>query len=160
MHCTNSLQEGYRHDAGKLEAGDAMSINFDKALGIHEQALLLRARRNEVLAVNIANADTPNFKARDLDFRAALAAAGSGEGDLAMARTQGAHVNAGGSRGVSPLEAQLKYRLPNQPTLDGNTVESHIEQTAFAENALDYQASLQFLGGKFATLKSAITGGR
>lgn len=136
-----------------------MGINFDKALGIHEQALLLRARRNEVLAVNIANADTPNFKARDVDFRAALAAAGTGD-SLAMTQTRGAHLNAEGNRGVSPLEAQLKYRLPNQPTLDGNTVETHIEQTAFAENALEYQASLQFLGGKFASLKSAITGGR
>lgn len=137
-----------------------MGINFDKALGIHEQALLLRARRNEVLAVNIANADTPNFKARDVDFRAALAAAGSNGSSLTMAQTQGAHINAEGNRGVSPLEAQLKYRLPNQPTLDGNTVETHIEQAAFAENALEYQASLQFLGGKFASLKSAITGGR
>ncbi len=137
-----------------------MSINFDKALGIHEQALTLRARRNEVLAVNIANADTPNFKARDIDFRAALSAASGQPQGLALARTEHAHLDLSGNSSMSPLEAQLKYRLPNQPTLDGNTVEEHVEQTAFAENALDYQASLQFLGGKLATLKSAITGGR
>lgn len=139
-----------------------MAINFDKALGIHEQALMLRARRNEVLAVNIANADTPNFKARDIDFRAALATAAGGQGSdgsLALERTRGGHIDPAGA-GMSPLEAQLKYRTPNQPTLDGNTVESHVEQVAFAENALRYQASLQFLGGKFNTLKSAITGGR
>jgi len=137
-----------------------MSISFDKALGIHEQALSLRAQRNEVLATNIANADTPNFKARDIDFRAALATAAGQPQTLQMAHTADAARDLGGTATVSPLEAQLKYRLPNQPTLDGNTVEAHIEQTAFAENALNYQASLQFLGGKFATLKSAITGGR
>lgn len=138
-----------------------MTINFDKALGIHEQALMLRAQRNEVLAVNIANADTPNFKARDIDFRAALSAAGeSSSGSLQMARTETGHIAQDSRDALSPLAAQLKYRLPNQPTLDGNTVEEHVEQTAFAENALQYQASLQFLGGKLATLKSAITGGR
>ncbi len=138
-----------------------MAINFDKALGIHEQALMLRAQRNEVLAVNIANADTPNFKARDIDFRAALSQAGSSAGgQLAMSRTETGHLAQNSGDALSPLAAQLKYRLPNQPTLDGNTVEAHVEQTAFAENALQYQASLQFLGGKFASLKSAITGGR
>lgn len=138
-----------------------MSMNFDKALGIHEQALQLRAQRNQVLAVNIANADTPNFKARDLDFRAALSAAVGQPQSLPLAHTAHAGLDQGATAAtVSPLEAQLKYRLPNQPTLDGNTVEEHVEQTAFAENALNYQASLQFLGGKFATLKAAITGGR
>lgn len=139
-----------------------MAINFDKALGIHEQALMLRAQRNEVLATNIANADTPNYKARDLDFRAALAASKSGQSGagLTLQQTSSSHLAADGSSGLSPLAAHLQYRLPHQPTLDGNTVETHVEQAAFAENALRYQASLQFLGGKFASLKSAITGGR
>ena len=137
-----------------------MSIGFDKALGVHEQALNLRARRNEILAVNIANADTPNFKARDIDFRAAMASAAGQPQSLALAHTADAGRDLGATATVSPLEAQLKYRMPNQPTLDGNTVEEHVEQTAFAENALNYQASLQFLGGKFSTLKAAITGGR
>lgn len=139
-----------------------MAINFDKALGIHEQALMVRAQRNEIIATNLANADTPNYKARDIDFRAALAAAGTGNagGQLAMQRTSGGHIDVNGQSGLSPLGAQLQYRLPSQPRQDGNTVEAHVEQTAYAENAMRYQASLQFLGSKFSSLKNVISGGR
>ncbi len=137
-----------------------MAISFDKALGVHEQALMLRSQRNEVLATNIANADTPNFKARDIDFRAAMAAVSAPGTDVQLTRTQGGHMDISGSTAMSPLEAQLKYRTPYQPTLDGNTVETHVEQAVYAQNAVDYQASLRFLGGKFLSLKSAITGGR
>lgn len=138
-----------------------MAINFDKALGIHEQALMLRAQRNGILATNIANADTPNYKARDIDFRAALASASGGSSStLSLQTTEPGHLPADGGNGLSPLGAQLQYRLPQQRSLDGNTVETHIEEAAYADNAVRYQASLQFLGGKFASLKSAITGGR
>ena len=139
-----------------------MAITFDKALGIHEQALMLRAQRNEILATNIANADTPNYKARDLDFRAAMSAAQSSNAShaLSLDATRKGHIGSERQSELSPLGAQLQYRTPHQPRLDGNTVETRVEQAAFAENALRYQASLQFLGSKFASLKNVITGGR
>ncbi|MES2719397.1 MAG: flagellar basal body rod protein FlgB [Pseudomonadota bacterium] len=138
-----------------------MAINFDKALGIHEQALMLRAQRNGILATNIANADTPNYKARDIDFSAAMASLKSGASNpVSLQATQNGHIGVESNSSLSPLGAQLQYRLPQQPSLDGNTVEAHIEEAAYADNALRYQASLQFLGSKFASLKSVISGGR
>lgn len=138
-----------------------MAINFDKALGIHEQALMLRAQRNGILATNIANADTPNFKARDIDFSAAMATLQGGSSNtVSLQATQPGHIGVDANNTLSPLGAQLQYRLPQQPSLDGNTVETHVEEAAYADNALRYQASLQFLGSKFATLKSVINGGR
>jgi flagellar basal-body rod protein FlgB len=134
-----------------------MSFDLDSYLGIHAQALPLRTQRMNVLAENIANADTPNYKARDIDFRAAFARA---TGDLAgreppLARTNPAHLPA---IGTTAGGARLGYRVPHAPSLDGNTVEGDIELAAIGENALQYQATLTFLGGKLATLKSAITG--
>ncbi|MEK6788155.1 MAG: flagellar basal body rod protein FlgB [Pseudomonadota bacterium] len=138
-----------------------MAINFDKALGIHEQALMLRAQRNSILATNIANADTPNYKARDIDFRAAMASAQAGTANpVSLQATRSGHIGSESSAALSPLGAQLQYRLPQQPSLDGNTVETHVEEAAYADNAVRYQASLQFLGSKFASLKSVISGGR
>jgi len=138
-----------------------MAINFDKALGVHEQALMLRAQRNGILATNIANADTPNFKARDIDFSAAMANLQSGSSStVSLQATQPGHIGTTSGNSLSPLGAQLQYRLPQQPSLDGNTVEAHIEEAAYADNAVRYQASLQFLGSKFASLKSVISGGR
>lgn len=138
-----------------------MAINFDKALGIHEQALMLRAQRNGILATNIANADTPNFKARDIDFSTAMATLQGGSSNtVSLQATQPGHIGAAANNTLSPLGAQLQYRLPQQPRLDGNTVEAHIEEAAYADNAVRYQASLQFLGSKFASLRNVISGGR
>ncbi len=139
-----------------------MPINFDKALGVHQHALTLRAQRSEILAANIANVDTPNYKARDIDFEAALSkATGSNEtSPVHLKRTAGNHINGNVSASGSSLQAELMYRMPQQSSLDGNTVEAHRENAAFTENALLYQTSLQFLGGKFKGLKAAITGGR
>ena len=120
--------------------------------GQHALALKLRSMRTEVLATNIANADTPNYKARDLDFGAALERAQSGR--VAMAKTHAGHVDASSG----PAGAQLKYRLPHQPSQDGNTVQPDVEQAEFAENVLRYRASLMFLDGKVRTLKLAIKG--
>lgn len=129
-----------------------MAISFDAALGKSPQLLALREKRSEVLAANLANADTPNFKARDLDFSRVLKK--TTPEPVLIAHTQQGH--------FAPeqpfLGAQLKYRNPNQVSLDGNTVEEHIEQAKYAENALQYQASLQFVGGEFNALKSAFTG--
>lgn len=138
-----------------------MAINFDKALGIHEQALMLRTQRNSILATNIANADTPNYKARDIDFRATMATVQTGASNtVRLQATEPGHISGDSNSTLSPLSAQLQYRLPQQPSLDGNTVESHVEEAAYADNAVRYQASLQFLGSKFASLKSVISGGR
>lgn len=131
-----------------------MALSLDKVGGIHEHALKLRARRLELLAGNIANADTPGFKARDIDFRAALKQAMGGEGPVKLRATHASHINA-----VAPGDnPYVRYRVPQQPTLDGNTVEMHIEQGEFARNAVEYQASLRFLEGKFKSIINALKG--
>lgn len=129
-----------------------MPLSFNHALGPHEQALMLKARRAEVLGSNLANADTPNFKARDLDFKAVLKQAGSSGFELQT--THHRHIPASNKR-HSP---ELLYRIPEQPSVDGNTVDSRIEQAEFAENSLEYQASLTFLSRKFNGLRAAIRG--
>ena len=111
-----------------------MPLNLDAYLGVHQDALQVYSKRTEVLANNLANADTPNYRARDIDFKSVLAAAGS------------------------PQSADLKYRVPLAPSLDGNTVDVQLEQANFAENAVRYQAALTFLSDKFKGLMTAITG--
>lgn len=125
-----------------------------KSFGLHEQALKIRANRNQVLSSNIANADTPNYKARDLSFADALKSADTG--NIRLNKTSELHKEA---LGTTSTGAELMYRVPMQPTLDGNTVETDIEQAAFAENALQYRASLAFLDGQIRSLKFAIKGG-
>lgn len=137
-----------------------MSISFDNALGLHEQALKFRSQRAEVLANNIANAETPNFKARDLDFNAVLAAqqgAGvPGDGQsMAVERTNAGHM---ALESLVDQVAGLRYRNQLQPSVDGNTVDSEVEKAAYAQNAIDFQASFTFLNSKFKGLMSAIRG--
>jgi flagellar basal-body rod protein FlgB len=143
-----------------------VALNLDTYLGVHAQALKLRETRTELLARNLANADTPGYKAQDLDFRAALAASTSagdtGAGGRAgvLQATQAGHIGAIGGEGLEPgsTSAFLKYRTPLAPSLDGNTVDAQLEQAAFADNAVRYQATLQFLSSKFRSLMTAITG--
>lgn len=130
-----------------------MAINFDSVLGNHAQALVLREKRSEVLASNLANADTPGYKARDLDFKSVLKQQTMPVRPV-VERTQTGHF----APEQQFLGAQLMYRNPNQASLDGNTVESHIEQAKYAENAVQYQASLQFIKGEFSELMSAFRG--
>jgi len=130
-----------------------MSIDFNSALDIHPQALVLREKRGEVLAANLANADTPDYKARDLDFKAVFNQNLSGS-SVSMERTNPGHMAARNT----VLGADLKYRNPQQPSLDGNTVEGHIEQAKFAENAVQYEASLSMLKNQFSGLMTAIKG--
>jgi flagellar basal-body rod protein FlgB len=137
-----------------------MSMPLDTYLGIHPQALKLSAQRSEVLAANMANADTPNYKARDVDFKTALAAsANSASGGLKLA-TSGAdnaqHIALG--RNGNGVDANTLYRVPLASSLDGNTVDAQVEQANFAQNAVRYQASLSFLNAKFRSLVTAITG--
>lgn len=131
-----------------------MAISFDAALGIHDDALVLRAQRAEVLANNIANADTPNYKARDMDFRAVLA----GETDsynLNVETTENGHE----SEFIDPdMASDLMYRIPMQPSVDNNTVEVQQEMTRYTDNALRFQSSFQFLNRKFTGLSRALTG--
>ena len=106
----------------------------------------------ELLAANIANADTPGYKARDIDFAAAMRSAGAEQG--ALLRTHERHLAGGAADGG----AEVLYRVPGQPSLDGNTVESQREHAEFMDNAMRYQASLNFLDGRVRSLRSAITG--
>lgn len=119
---------------------DANSVG--SLFGVHAAALEVRAQRMNVLASNIANASTPGFKARDIDFNQALASAEGSNG-----------LNATGDFGGA-----LKYRNPLNPSLDGNTVELSTEQTAFAENAVAYQTTLAFLNGRIGQLTRALRG--
>lgn len=124
------------------------------SLSQHEQALKFRALRNQVLSSNIANADTPNYKARDIDFKAAMTKAHGNTMSLASTsrlHQQGTASAANGS--------ELLYRVPHQPSLDGNTVETDVEQAKFAENALHYRTSLAFMDSKIRGLKYALKGG-
>ncbi len=111
----------------------------DTLFGVHGAALQVRAQRMGVLASNIANASTPGFKARDFDFNAALSAAER-------------------SNGAGNIDGALKYRVPLQTSMDGNTVELSQEQTAFAENAVQYQTTLSFLNGRISQITRALKG--
>ncbi|MDE2294468.1 MAG: flagellar basal body rod protein FlgB [Gammaproteobacteria bacterium] len=139
---------------------------FQHLFGIHEKALLLYGERMGVLAANLANADTPGYKARDIDFRQILAqsagddASGrslaiAGPRPVVLASPDPGQISpsAGGSSPVA-----LKYRIPYQASLDGNTVEMPVEQAAFAENNVRYQASLGFINDEISDLRLAITG--
>ena len=137
-----------------------MPINLDTYLGVHADALKIRGQRTEVLARNLANADTPGYQARDIDFRAALAQAGGATGadtPVAMRATNANHISTTENSG-SVSAANLKYRVPLAPALDGNTVDVQMEQAAFAENSVRFQATLTFLSNSFRGLMTAITG--
>ncbi len=127
---------------------------FDSIFGIHERALYAAADRVGVLASNIANVDTPNYKARDYDFAAVLSGT-SQDGDLTLTRTHAGHLPLVDGATAS---ADLKYRNPYQPSLDGNTVEAPVEQAKFAENAVRFQTSLDFINRRISTLTTALTG--
>lgn len=130
-----------------------MPLNFDAAFGLHEQALLYRGERSAVIAHNIANADTPNFKARDMLFRDVLKVQAD-RTPQGLLVTDKKHMQMR-ENAFAPVES---YEIPGQPNIDGNTVETQREQAKFAENALQFQASLTLLNGKMRGLMSAIRG--
>lgn len=127
------------------------------ALNFHQEALNLRAERHEVLAGNIANADTPNYKARDMDFSRELSKvmeSGRSDGSgMALSTTSTRHIPAQAS---APAGHELLYRVPDQPSLDGNTVDMDRERTQFADNAVRYQAALTMINSRIQGLKSAM----
>lgn len=137
-----------------------MIDRLEQDLRFTRTALNLRGYRQELLASNIANADTPHFKARDIDFRSALANALGGAGadaaaPLDLARTQRGHL---GGEGSAPYGAAAKYRTEYQGAVDGNTVNMDVERAAFTENALQMEAMMTFINGRLRTMNSAIQG--
>ncbi|WP_448213136.1 flagellar basal body rod protein FlgB [Colwellia sp. MEBiC06753] len=130
-----------------------MAINFDKAFGIHPDGMVLRAKRAEIIASNIANADTPGYKAKGMDFQKALANAAKNQ-QMGMSRTNEKHFDV-----RMELNSGEGYRVPDQPdTGDGNTVDVQVERNLYLENSLQYQASVQFLNSKVQGLKKALGG--
>lgn len=119
-----------------------MSISMNQVLGVHTQALNLRLQRSEILAANLANEDTPGFQARDFNFNKEMDRL-SGDFDSAF--------------GGAP-STQLQYRVPNQASMDGNTVDLSVEQMEFSRNSMEFQTSLTFLNMKFRGLKQAFEG--
>ncbi len=140
-----------------------MRFDLEKVLGSGQQALMIHSRRSEILAGNLANADTPGYKARDIDFRAALqrVEAQANEGQLVTTNSKhmtGSGTQAGSSANVDALVGEMKFRQATQPSLDGNTVDPLREKTAFMENAVMYQVNLRFLTGAIKELKGALKG--
>lgn len=132
-----------------------MSISFDKALGMREHALSIRADRASILSSNLANVDTPNFKARDIDFQAELKNRMGGHDGKMIRSTHSKHM---------ALEASIDsefgrlYRLPTQPSIDGNTVEGHVEHAEFMKNSMEFQVAFTMLSSSFKGLRKAIKG--
>ncbi len=132
-----------------------MAISFDKGFEMHAQGMLLRAERAEVIASNVANADTPGYKAKGMDFQKAMQQAAQQQ-QMGMSRTNTKHFDV-----RSELNNNVDFRIPDQPdTGDGNTVDVQMERNLYLENSLEYQAGVQFLNGKIKALQKVISGGR
>ncbi|MFC0338514.1 flagellar basal-body rod protein FlgB [Kushneria avicenniae] len=136
-----------------------MIDRLNASLNVMQQSLNLRAQRQEVLSANIANADTPGYKARDFDFRTELdrvvnQGRAEGQNGLSLSMTSSRHIPAQTSGGAGGID--LMYRNPTQPSLDGNTVDMDMERVNFADNAVHYQADVQFLTSRLQGLKNAM----
>lgn len=138
-----------------------MKALLDNALKFHQTALSLQAQRQQLIASNIANADTPNYKAQDVDFRSALQSVqgrrqvGDGFGRLALSRSSSAHI---GQQAGLAADAYTGFRQEIQSSVDGNTVNMDIERAAFAENSIHYEASVTFINGLLRGMQRAISG--
>ena len=133
-----------------------MMGKLDQAFNFHQQVMNLRTERQQLIASNIANADTPNYKARDIDFgkslQTAMSARGMQNGGLSMARTTGQHL-----AGSSTMPSHdLMYRNEYQSSVDGNTVEMDVERANFSDNAIRYEASVNFVSSRFKGLLDAM----
>jgi len=148
----------HRKKALRLKEVKTMLNRLDDMLNFNTQALRIREQRQQVLASNIANADTPNYKARDLDFKTALQSALQGTSatdGTALATTAPGHL--AGNPGVA-AEAGLLYRTPAQGSVDGNTVNMDAERAAFADNAVHYEFNLTRITQQIKTMMAAIQG--
>lgn len=139
-----------------LNGVEEMNTQLDNALRFHQTALNLRAQRQELIAANIANADTPNYKARDLDFGSTLSGALQGRVGRPIALTVSSerHLNAT----AAATQPYLLYRGEDQANVDGNTVNMDVERASFAENSVQYEASLSFINGLLKTMQQAVAG--
>ncbi|MFT4653970.1 MAG: flagellar basal-body rod protein FlgB [Kangiellaceae bacterium] len=132
-----------------------MAISLDRLVNVHHDALKVRAQRMEVISGNLANANTPGYKARDIDFTKAMKSAQSTQAGSSMVKTHDKHMS-GGSR----MHAELDFRIQTQPdTGDGNNVDSQVERNAFLEAGMRYQAGVMLLDGKFKGMKKALSSG-
>lgn len=136
-----------------------MLDKLDESFRFQQEALNLRAQRQEILAGNIANADTPGYQARDINFTAELTKAieqgrASG-GSLALSVTSERHLQ---NQTTSASSLDLLYRVPDQPAMDGNTVDMDRERTNFADNSLRYQTDLTVLGGQIKGMSAVLEG--
>ena len=132
-----------------------MTSRLDQHFDYRLQVMNLRAARQQVLATNIANADTPNYKARDIDFRDQLRRIQAGQGGFSMAQTHGAHLAP--ASGVAAAGG-TKYREAVQGSIDGNTVDMNLEMARFTENSIKYQADVAFMQSRVSGLQRAISG--
>lgn len=135
-----------------------MGLSIDSALGIHDDALLVRVRRAEILASNLANADTPHYKSRDLDFKDALRQTAPDTSVTNPIRLISTHAGHAAGADHSSFGMTALYRVPTQASLDGNTVDADVERSEFTKNSLAYLVTLRLLGGKFKSMLSAIKG--
>lgn len=133
-----------------------MLSSIDKAFDFQSQVLALRGYRQQLLASNIANADTPHYKAVDIDFAKALQQVRGRVDGVVLERTAAGHLAGKGAGSLAFVKPQ--YRSAVQPSVDGNTVDTHIEQAQFAENALYYMATLQFINSRIQGVKLALQG--
>jgi flagellar basal-body rod protein FlgB len=133
-----------------------MAISLDKLVGFHHKALNVRSQKMEVIAGNLANANTPGYKAKDINFKQAMESVSAGQSTRGD-KTHYKHYDIGQS-----MQSRLvQYRSVQQPdTGDGNTVDAQVERNHFLDNGMRYQASLQFLSGKFKGMKKALSGGQ
>ncbi len=132
-----------------------MPLSFSSVLGFDTRALGVESQRMQILASNLANSDTPNYKAKDINFAAAMQAAQSGMQQSAVRQTQPDHLS--GLPPAPPVDV-IEYRIPTQPSVDGNTVDQQVEEAAFSRNAMNYQATLTFLGNSIKNLMTAVKG--
>lgn len=137
-----------------------MLDKLDAALRFQQEALNLRAQRQEILAANIANADTPGYQSRDIDFASQLKNVmerGRAQGNtVALTMTSARHIPAQAS--TAP-QTNLLYRIPDQPSMDGNTVDMDRERTQFADNALKYQTDVTLMSGQIKGMMSVLQQG-
>jgi len=129
------------------------ALGFTNSLGIHDNALLVRSERSSIIANNLANADTPGFKSRDIDFKAILSGEVTRQSSLSVNQTNNRHIE-----GRAHDDWEKLYRHPLQPSIDGNTVDENVENTEFTTNAMSYNASFEFLNSKFKGLNGALRG--
>jgi flagellar basal-body rod protein FlgB len=145
-----------------VQQEQTMFDRLTQGLDYHATGLTLRSQRQQVIASNIANADTPGFKARDFRFTEAMRAAvgaqpaGSAAGGQVLA-TNARHMNAQGQTGA-PGSPQLLYRTVEQPSADNNSVDMNRERANFMDNAMRYEATLRFINGNVRTMNLAIQG--